>query len=141
MRVVRRRASVGGRAKDAEAGSVSVELVVATPLLLLLILLITQFAVWWHANHIAQAAAAQALAAARAQDATAARGEDEAALVVSEAGRGVLRHPRVVVTRTGTRVHVRIDARAEPVVPGLSLPVHAVADGPVDRWTVPAEGR
>lgn len=134
----RRRAS--RPATGADAGSVSVELVVATPLLLLLVLLIAQFAVWWHANHVAQAAAAQALAAARAQHATAANGEDQATTVLSQAGREVLRHPRVVVTRTGSRVHVRIEATAERVVPGLSLPVHAVADGPVDRWTVAGGG-
>src|SRR3954447_6617897 len=46
------------RGRRVESGSVSVELVVATPLLLLL-LCIVQFAVWWHANHVAQAAAAQ----------------------------------------------------------------------------------
>jgi Flp pilus assembly protein TadG len=135
-----RRARARGPGEDTEAGSVSVELAVATPLLLLLILFIVQFAVWWHANHIAQAAAAQALAAARAQHATVADGEDEATAVMSQAGREILRHLRVVVTRTGTRVHVRVDATAEPVVPGLSLPVHAVADGPVVRWTVPADG-
>jgi Flp pilus assembly protein TadG len=114
---------------------VSVELVVATPLLLLLLLGIVQFAIWWHANHLAQAAAAQALAAARAQNATAASGQDQAATVLGQAGQGLLHQVRVTVTRTATRVHVRVDAVAEQVVPGWSLPVHAVADGPVDRWT------
>jgi hypothetical protein len=34
---------------------------------------------------------------------------------------------------------VRIDAVAEQVIPGWSLPVHAVADGPVDRFTTDAD--
>jgi len=43
----------------------SVELVVATPLLLLMILMVIQFAMYEHASQVAQATAAQALAATR----------------------------------------------------------------------------
>jgi Flp pilus assembly protein TadG len=42
-----------------DRGAVSVELVLATPLLLLMLLAIVQFALWSHATHIAQAAASQ----------------------------------------------------------------------------------
>ena len=46
----------------------SVELVLATPLLLLLLLVAVQAGVWWHATHIADTVAAHALAAARVQE-------------------------------------------------------------------------
>ncbi len=45
-----------------ESGSATAELVIATPLLLLLILAIVQFALWEHATHVAQAVAQQGLA-------------------------------------------------------------------------------
>src|SRR5829696_7992721 len=61
-----RRTGPGLTASD--RGSVSAELVIAMPLLMLLILLIAQFALWAHATHIAQASAAQGLAAARVSD-------------------------------------------------------------------------
>ena len=50
------------------------ELVIATPLLLLLVLLIAQFALYMHATHIAQAAASEALSEARVSGGTAAAG-------------------------------------------------------------------
>src|SRR4051794_21902947 len=53
-----------------DRGAVTVELVIATPLLLLMLLAIVQFALWSHATHIAQAAASQGLAAARVQNGT-----------------------------------------------------------------------
>ncbi|HEY3709387.1 MAG TPA: TadE/TadG family type IV pilus assembly protein, partial [Amycolatopsis sp.] len=58
------------RALRGDQGEVTVELVIATPLLLLALLAIIQFAVWSHATHVAQAAASQALATARTQDGT-----------------------------------------------------------------------
>jgi Flp pilus assembly protein TadG len=78
------------RAVHGDRGSVSAELVIATPLLLLLLLTIVQFALWSHATHIAQAAAAQGLAAARVQDATAAQGSVAARHVLDQLGRGPL---------------------------------------------------
>ena len=62
------------RALRGDRGSVSAELVIATPLLLLMLLAIVQFALWSHATHIAQAAASQGLAVARSQNGTAAAG-------------------------------------------------------------------
>ena len=40
-----------------QAGAVAAELVVATPLLLVLVLLVVQFALWQHGVHVATAAA------------------------------------------------------------------------------------
>src|SRR6266496_4198474 len=62
------RTSVGSalrRLRKDQRGASTVELVIATPVLLLLILLIAQFALYLHATHIAQAAASEALSAAR----------------------------------------------------------------------------
>jgi len=125
-----------------DRGAGSAELVVATPLLMLLILLVIQFGIWAHATHVAQATAEEALAAARLQGATAAAGQNRASQVLGQIGGAILISPRVTVTRTATTVTVTITADAERVVPlpGLALPVTVTVTGPVERF-VPATQR
>ncbi|MGW5054811.1 TadE/TadG family type IV pilus assembly protein [Actinokineospora sp. NPDC004072] len=125
------------RVRDAlcgERGSVSAELVVATPLLLLMLLAIVQFALWSHATHIAQAAASQGLAAARVQHGTAAAGTASAQQLLDQLAGGPLRDTAVSTDRAATSASVRISGTATSVVPFLSLPVHAEAVGPVERF-------
>jgi TadE-like protein len=112
---------------------------VATPLLMLLILLIVQFAIWEHAEDIAHATAEEALAAARVQGGTAAAGQQQAAQLISQVGSSVLTGPQVAVTMTAADVTVQVTGTAERVLPfpGLSFPVTATVTGPVERF-VPA---
>lgn len=126
-----------GRVRQAlrgDRGAVSAELVIATPLLLLMLLAIVQFALWSHATHIAQAAASQGLAAARAQGGTAAAGSASAQQVLDQLARGPLTGSIVNADRTATSASVRISGTAASVVPFLSLPVHAETAGPVERF-------
>jgi Flp pilus assembly protein TadG len=106
---------------------------------MLLILLIVQFAIWEHAESVAQATAEEALAAARIQGGTAAAGQDRAAQVLGQIGSAVLIGPQISVTRTAGTATVQITATAEEVlpVPGLSFPVRVTVTGPVERF-VPA---
>ena len=128
-----------GRAPD--RGSATVELVIATPLLLLMLLLIVQAGVWMHATHVAQTAATRALDQARAQGGTAAAGQAAGTQTLAALGAGVLRDPRLRVTHTATEVRVDLDATATNVFPGFSWPVHASAVGPVERFTPSTERR
>ena len=122
-----------------DRGAGSAEIVIAVPLLMLLILLIVQFAIWAHASSVAQATAEEALAAARVQGGSAAAGQQRAAQVLGQIGSSVLIHPHITVTRTGATATVQITGTAEEVlpVPGLSFPVHITVTGPVERF-VPA---
>lgn len=117
-----------------DRGAVSVELVIATPLVLLVLLAIVQFAVWSHATHIAQAAASQGLATARVQDGTAAAGTASAQQMLDQLARGPLSGASVNITRGADSASVRITGTATRVIPFLSLPVHAEAAGPVERF-------
>jgi Flp pilus assembly protein TadG len=117
-----------------DRGSVSVELVIATPLLLFMLLAIIQFALWSHATHIAQAAASQGLAAARAQDGTAAAGSTSAQQMLNQLDSGPLTGASVNADRNATAASVRIWGTATSVIPFLHLPVHAEAVGPVERF-------
>jgi Flp pilus assembly protein TadG len=122
-----------------DRGAGTAELVIAVPLLMLLILLIVQFAIWEHAENIAHATAEEALAAARVQGGTAAAGQQRAAQVISQVGSSVLNGPQVSVTMTAADVTVEVTGTAERVVPfpGLSFAVTATVTGPVERF-VPA---
>lgn len=72
------------RLRHDQRGGGTVELVVATPLLLLLILLIAQFALYMHATHIAQAAASEALSAVRVSGGSAAAGNTEGQRILAQ---------------------------------------------------------
>ncbi|HEX6401692.1 MAG TPA: TadE family protein [Pseudonocardiaceae bacterium] len=117
-----------------DRGSVSAELVIASPLLLFMVMAIVQFALWSHATHIAQAAAAQGLATARAQDATAAQGAAAARRLLDQLGHGPLTDARIDAARSGGAVMIRVSGDTTAVIPLLHLPVHAEATGPVERF-------
>ena len=123
-----------------ERGSVAAELVVATPLLLLLILSVVQFAIWEHATHVAEAVAQEGLATARLQGETASAGEAEARAVLVQLGSAVLSSPDVKATRTAAATTVVVTGRAESVVGLFSLPVRATASGPTESYTTPGAG-
>ena len=129
-------------ARDGDRGGATVELVIALPVLLLMVLFVVQAAVWLHGTHVAQAAANRALAAGAAFNGSAAQGENVGAQTLAALGGGVLRDPHVSVTRTATDVRVEITATATTVVPGVHWTVRATAVGPVERF-VPdiVEGR
>lgn len=127
-------ATAAARLRRDDRGSVTVEMVYVLPVLFTLVLLLAQAAVWWHAAHIAQATAADALAVTRVQNGTTAGGKAEADRVLDQLGRGPLRSVHVSVTRGSDRADVHITGTAGSVVPFLHLPVHAHAAGPVERF-------
>jgi hypothetical protein len=122
------------RALAGDRGAVTAELVIATPLLLLALLAIIQFALWSHATHVAQAAASQALSATRMQDGTAAAGHDAGQRLLDDLARGPLHSPRIEIVRTMTSASVSVEGEAVAVLPGVHLHVHAETAGEVERF-------
>jgi Flp pilus assembly protein TadG len=121
-----------------ERGSVSTELVIATPLFLFLILAIVQFALWQHANHVARTVAQQSVAAARVDGASAGTGQDEAHTVLAQIGTDELRNAQVNTTRDDDTTTVTVTGESSSVLPFFHLPVRAVATGPTERFRPPA---
>src|SRR5699024_8754842 len=105
--------------------------------LLLLLLVVAQFAVWAHATHVAQTAASQALSAARVQGGSDVAGQAHATDVLAQLGGGPLRDPHAVVTRGPEQSTVEITGQATRVVPFLDLPVRGRAVGPSERFVAP----
>ncbi|MHA6631109.1 TadE/TadG family type IV pilus assembly protein [Pseudonocardia sichuanensis] len=117
-----------------DRGSVTAELVLATPLLLLMLLAIVQFATWSHATHIAQAAASQGLAALRTQDGDPPDCAAAARTVLDQLAGGPLTGAEVDCVRDATTATVRVDGAVTPVIPLVNLPVRGDAAGPVERF-------
>lgn len=124
-----------------DRGAVTTQLVLVVPLVLLLSLLVVQFALAWHARHIAQYAAQRALAAARVEDGTAGDGQAQARHSIDTLGARILTRPTVTVDRTPARTSVRVEGSVIPVVPGMHLHVAGTASGPTERLTTPGGNR
>ena len=130
-----RRRVVGRILGRDERGAVSAELVIATPLLLLLIMGVIQFALWEHAEHVAAAVAQQGVAVGRLQGESAQAGEQQAQTVLDQLGSSVLTGAKVVATRTNLATTVTVTGHAESIVGFFSLPVRATAAGPTETYT------
>ncbi|NEW71064.1 TadE/TadG family type IV pilus assembly protein [Streptomyces rhizosphaericus] len=126
------------RGARSDGGSAATQLVIVVPALLMLALLVVQFALAWHARHIAQYAAERALAAARVQHGSPADGRGRGLRALAQFGNRVLTSPSVTVHRTSTRATVRVQGAVMPVVPGLHLTASGIASGAVERVTTPA---
>ncbi|MEU6260188.1 TadE family protein [Streptomyces sp. NPDC047043] len=122
-----------GRIRD-DSGASSTEMVIIMPVLLTIVLLLAQATIWWHAVHIAQVTASDALAVSRVENGTAVGGQNEAQRVLDQLGRGPLRGTHVTITRTADGAEVRITGTATSVVPFLHLPVRTHVSGPVEQF-------
>jgi hypothetical protein len=111
----------------------TVEMIFVLPLVFTIVLLLAQVTIWAHAEHIAQATAARALAAARADGGSAAAGHAQADATLDQLGRDSLTNPQVTVSRDGARADVHVHGTAASVVPGLRIGVDARAAGPIEQ--------
>jgi hypothetical protein len=115
-----------------DRGAAAAELVIVMPVLMTVVLVLAQVAMWAHATHIAQATASDALAATRVQDGTVQDGQDTARHILDQLGPGPLHGVEVHITRDEGQAVVRVEGSTVSVVPGLHLTVHAEAAGPVE---------
>lgn len=121
------------RRVDGQEGSVSTELTLLVPVLLLLVMFVVQMALWLHARNVATSAAQEGLLAAQVLGGTDVAGRDRAVAFLREAG-GV-RGPEVSVTRDATSVEVEVVGTAPTLLPVADTwPVRGVATGPLERF-------
>jgi Flp pilus assembly protein TadG len=125
----------------AQDGSASTQLVLATPALLTLLMLIVQTGLWFHACHLAHAAAQEGARAARIEAGTAAAGRARAEAFLDALAAGVLFDRRVTASRTLDSAHIQVTGHVVGVIPGLHWPVKATARGPVERFHADIPGR
>lgn len=117
-----------------QRGVTSAELVIVTPVLLLLVLLVVQVGLYFHASHIALAAAEEGARAARTRLGTAAAGQARARRFAAALGDGLIRSPVVTATRSPSTARVEVRGQVATVVPGLRLTVDRVVESPIERF-------
>jgi len=122
----------------ADDGSSTVELAVVTPVMMLMLMVIVQFAVYFCALHVAQAAAARAAASTGREHGQTDDGTSEAHRILRTVGTGFLSATDVAVARTGNLTTVRISGTVVSVVPFLHLKVASVARTPNEALTTAA---
>ncbi|GGJ52228.1 TadE family protein [Streptomyces brasiliensis] len=135
---LRRRAEAARGASD--SGMTAIEFVLLTPVLFFMIFATVQFALYFFADHVAQAAAQAGARKARAtadEQPGAWRGEarDVVDAYISQLGPQLVLAPNVTMLQPEQNtVGVEITARVPTVFPGLDLTVHAQSSGPVERF-------
>ncbi|MEV5356472.1 TadE family protein [Streptomyces sp. NPDC093516] len=135
VRAARRRAAAGG-----DSGMTAIEFVLLTPVLFFMIFATVQFALYFFADHVAQAAAQAGARKARAtadEQPGAWRGEarDVVDSYIRQLGPQLVLSPDVTMLQPEQNtVGVEIEARVPTVFPGLDLTVHARSAGPVERF-------
>lgn len=117
-----------------EAGTASTEAVLLTPVLLFVVMLVVQFGLWFHAEHVVQAAAREGVRAARAEGSSAESGETRAAEFLAATGPTIVRDPQVSASVDADRAVVNVSGYAVHIVPGLPMPVRATAAGEIERF-------
>ena len=117
-----------------ERGSASTEAVLVTPVLLFLVMLVVQFGLWYHAQHVVRAAAQEGVRVARAELGSAESGQEQAKAFLGAAGPRVVGGIEVVAERGSEAATVSVSGEAVAVVPGFTLPVKATATSPVERF-------
>jgi hypothetical protein len=119
-----------GRA--AERAIATIEMAILTPVMLLLVTVSCQAALWQEADHVALAAAESGVAAGAEVGGSPDGAKGEALSAASQMGSGVLISPGVTVSESGGLVTVTVTGRAEQLVPGIPVSVSASASAPLE---------
>jgi Flp pilus assembly protein TadG len=125
--------------RDDESGSAATELVIIMPAVMLLIMLVLQFALYYHGANVATAAAQDAVRAARVEAGSVGAGRNRADALLARSGSGTLEGAQVSVSRDGRRVHVEVTGEVASVIPGVHLHITRDADGPIEQFLPPEQ--
>jgi TadE-like protein len=130
-----------GRRPRGDRGASSIELVLYTPILMLLIFLVVQFSVAYLGNQVASAAAREGARVARiggGSPASVAEAQVKSEKMVKTVGRGlfILDEPPIIeVVSGGTDVRATVKGQAQQVIPFIEFPIEQVVQGPIERFT------
>lgn len=120
------------RRRRDDRGALSIEFLLIMSALILVFMLMLQYAVKAHAQRVARAAAEEALAAATAYDGTAAAGESAGKRTLDDLG--ILSNAAVDAQRGSSTASVTVRGDAEQLIPFLSVRVSVQLEGPVESF-------
>ncbi len=135
----RRLGKLGYGRRRGENGSVTLELAVLAPALLLVIFAVVQGALYFYARSVALGSAQEGVRVGRAYQSSVAAGETTAREFLAQAGGGFLQNPAVSSAgSTSVDVCMQMTGEALAVLPGVpKLGVSQSSCGPVERFTTP----
>ncbi len=115
------------------------EAVIVFPVLLLLILSVVQFGLWYHAAAVAKRAVAEGVRTARAEGATGSDGAMATRDFLAQAGPTIVENVQLSASRDANVARVELRATAARLIPGIPLPIHALAQSPIERFRAATE--
>lgn len=121
------------RRRRSERGAIGIEFMLIISMLVVVFLVMLQYAVRAHAHRIVTAAAEEGLAAAAAYDGSAEEGRRTAQRYVQDLGPGV-ENAVVTASRSADTARVTVTGEVEEFVPFLTVEVSAEVSGPVERF-------
>jgi Flp pilus assembly protein TadG len=138
LALLARRVRLGRPGADPEAGSLSLSYVIIVPVFLLALTIIAQSAMWFLARSAALAAARQGVDAARIQPVSTNAGVAAADSFANRAAHGYLIGPQASADgSSAVTIVITVTGHVPSLVPGLPIRVTQVAEGPVERFTLP----
>jgi TadE-like protein len=117
-----------------DRGSSVVEAVIVVPVVMVLLLVGVQFALWMHASQVVQLAASEGDRSARSIGGGPSIGIARARQVVDGPGSDVTSPSITTSALAGDVVLLRVSGAAVSILPGLSFGVSASAVGPVQQF-------
>lgn len=109
------------------------------PTVIALSLIVVQFALWYHAQNVAQAAVEAGARAARAYQATDADGTKAARDMFDTLGGPNVTDGAVRIdpSRTATNISLDLHTHSVALLPGMNIPVNVTAGGPIEQFVAP----
>ena len=123
----------GVRRPRDERGALSIEFLAIIGALMIVFLVMLQYAVKAHAHRVAEAAAEEALAAAAAYNGSADSGQTAAHHYLDDIEADLL-DPKVTVSRNASAAAVTVKGDVRPFIPFLSVHVSVHLEGPVEKF-------
>lgn len=126
----------------ASTGSVTLEIAILGPVLLLLTFTVLQVGLWFYARSLALAAAQEGVATGRALTGTASAGVARAQEFLHRSAGDSLQSAEVSAAGSSpTMVRIQVTGRSLSVIPGVpGIAVQQNAQGPVEMFTTPGAG-
>jgi Flp pilus assembly protein TadG len=121
------------RATRDERGTMAIEFMLVMSMLMVVFLVMLQYALQTHAEQTAHAAADQALAAATAYNGSTTDGQAAGTSYLADSG-NTLQHPSISVTRNANVATVTVTGDVTPFIPFLPVSVTVHVEGPVEKF-------
>jgi Flp pilus assembly protein TadG len=122
-------------ARRSQRGSTALETAVLAPVMLLIVGVILQGGLWYHARDVAIAAAEEGARASAVENGTSSAGNSAAASFAARTGDGFLNAVSVSTVRSATSTTVVVEGESLSLVPGLPFAISQSATLPVERTT------